>query len=177
MPFLKPEIITQAFAIIPGMRIVDFGCGSGYWTLELARHAGKHGKVYALDIQESTLAAVRSRVKSTGQENSIETAQINLEKLQSTKLADKAIDFILASNILFQISNKHALAMEAARILKHRGSIAVVDWDMSEALLGPSPLQKISRQDMEILFKNANLYLEKEFDAGSHHYGLLFRKI
>ena len=60
MPFLHPSIASQYLEILPGMRIADFGCGSGHWTIILARAVGPSGKVFAVDVQETALEATRS---------------------------------------------------------------------------------------------------------------------
>jgi len=54
--FLNPKsIIKEHLTIKPGMVAVDFGCGSGGWTIPLAELL-EHGRVYAVDILEEPLS-------------------------------------------------------------------------------------------------------------------------
>ena len=68
---------------------------------------------------------------------------------------------------------KDSILNEAKRVLKKTGKIVVIEWDNSEPL-GPQSDYRISKEDLKELAKNVSLVLEKEFTAGSSHYGLVF---
>ena len=40
---------------MPGMKIMDIGCGPGFFTLPMAELTGKDGLVIAVDIQDEML--------------------------------------------------------------------------------------------------------------------------
>lgn len=175
MPFLHPDIAIKNLDIIPGMRIADFGCGAGHWTVALARLAGAGGRVYAFDVQESALESTRSLARSARLQN-IETVRANLEIPGSSALRDGSVDMVLLCNILFQAEQKDVIAAEATRIIKSGGRAVVVEWDETDSLAGPPVRQRVTRQTAEQLFTSSGLRFEKEFNTGSHHYGLIFRK-
>lgn len=179
MPFLHPSIVTQYLEILPGMRMADFGCGSGHWAVILARAVGSSGKVFAVDIQESALEATRAQARFARLQN-IETIRANVEIPGGTMLKDSAVDAVVISNMLFQANEKENVVGEAARIIKPGGRVFLVDWDTSTELttssFGPPLAQRVTRQDAEKLFQAKGFRFEKEFNAGSHHYGLVFRK-
>lgn len=175
MSFLQPEIAVNAFDLLPGMQVADFGCGTGHWALALAKKVGRGGTVYAFDIQPSALEALRSRAKLEHIQH-IEAVQSDLEAATGSKLKEGAVDFVLFSNILFQAQKPEAIIQEARRILKKGARAAVIEWDNEGILTGPPPRARISRQKTETLFQDAGFTFEKEFSAGSHHYGLIFKK-
>lgn len=175
MPFLHPTTTTQSLEILPGMRIVDFGCGSGHWAVNLAKATGPAGKVFAIDIQEAALEATRSQAKMAHL-STIETICADLETPGATTLAEASVDVVMISNMLFQADEKTVILTEAARILKPRGRVFLIEWDETGSLAGPPAPQRISRQAAEQLFSKEDLRMEKEFNAGTHHYGLIFRK-
>lgn len=70
--YIKNRI--RKLGIRPGMTIVDYGCGPGRYTIPFAERTGERGKVYAIDIHELALAAVR-RKAAQKRLNNIETAQ------------------------------------------------------------------------------------------------------
>lgn len=175
MPFLHPSIASDSLDILPGMRIADFGCGSGHWAVALARAVGPAGKIFAIDIQEPALEATRSQARHAHIQN-IETIRKDLEAPGATALKDATVDAVMISNMLFQAAKKQSVAAEAARILKPRGRVFLIEWDKDTSLVGPPASQRVSRQDAERLFGAEGLRFEKEFNAGSHHYGLIFRK-
>ena len=63
---------------------------------------------------------------------------------------------------------------EAERTLKKNGKILVVDWK-KEASLGPKE-GKISAEEVKKIAKDLGLKLKEEIEAGSYHYGLVFKK-
>jgi ubiquinone/menaquinone biosynthesis C-methylase UbiE len=122
MSFLYPETTVSSLDIIPGMRIADFGCGSGHWAITLAKAVGPSGTIIAIDVQESALEATRSAARHAHREN-VETLRADLEAPGSTMLADASVDAVLISNMLFQADEKLIIAEEAARIVKPGGRV------------------------------------------------------
>lgn len=175
MAFLNPETTVKSLGILPGMRVADFGCGSGHWVLVLAHAVGPGGKIFAIDIQTNVLEALQSRVQ-TAHLTTIETICTNLEKPHSTALKDLSLDAVLISNMLFQAHEKTNVVMEAARVVKPGGRIFLIEWDNTESPIGPPLSQRVSRSEAERIMDHVGLHFEKEFAAGSYHYGLIFRK-
>jgi ubiquinone/menaquinone biosynthesis C-methylase UbiE len=175
MSFVNPEKIVSSLDLTPGAQVADFGAGSGHWAVALSKLIGSSGKVYAVDVKKESLAAIRSHAKLLNI-NTIETIWADLETPRSTTLKDQSIDLVLISNVLFQVEKKEALLQEAWRIIKSGGKLAIVEWDETESLQALPTLQRVPRQEIERMLQTIGFQFGKEFAAGSHHYGLLFRK-
>jgi ubiquinone/menaquinone biosynthesis C-methylase UbiE len=173
--FLDPEKIIEHIDILPGMRIADFGSGHGYYTIPFAKRVGDKGKVYALDVQEAAVEAVRSHARLNRLAN-VEARRVNLEADHATGLHDNTVDMVFIANILFQAEDKPALAREAHRILTPSGAAAVIEWQKSGDPLGPPPSLRVSPQETEKLMIEAGFTKERDFDAGAWHYGIIFKK-
>lgn len=173
--FLEPERIVQYFGLEPGDHIADFGAGHGYFTIPMARVAGGDGKVYAIDIQKSVLEVIKARAKLEHLLN-IETIWADLDLPRGSKLKDDFLEFVLIANILFQSEQKETLFGEVYRVLRPKGRFALIEWDETPAPLGP-PLQlRVKKEVVKQFASQAGLLFDREFEAGSHHYGLLFVK-
>ena len=48
-----------------GMKVLDIGCGPGFFSIEMARLVGKSGKVIALDLQEGMLRKLSNKIQGT----------------------------------------------------------------------------------------------------------------
>jgi len=168
--FLNPQEVLNELKIEGEMIAADFGSGSGGWAIPLAKRL-KFGKVYAIDILEEPLSALKSKAEIQKVYN-IETINSNVEK--GIKLPDLSCDLVLLTNLLFQIEDKKRVLTEAKRVLKKGGKILVVDW-LPEALQGPRE-GRVSPDEVKKIAKNLNLKLEKEFRTGIYHYGLIFIK-
>lgn len=174
--FLEPERIVRYFGLERGDHAADFGAGHGYFTIPMARAVGGDGRVYALDIQKAALDIIRSKARIEHLLN-IDLIWTDLDMPRGSKLKDKFLDFVLISNILFQMENKERLFEEAFRALREKGALAVVEWDETPTPLGPALGLRVKKADAMRLAKDAGFEeLDREFEAGSHHYGLLFRK-
>ncbi|MDI6602525.1 MAG: class I SAM-dependent methyltransferase [Patescibacteria group bacterium] len=168
--FLNPSEVLKKLKLRKNMIAADFGCGSGGWTIPLAKIL-KEGKVYAIDILEEPLSALRTKVKIEKLFN-IEIRKANLEK--GTTLLSDSCDLILMTNLLFECEDKKQVLEEGKRILKPGGEILVVDW-IKDNPLTPE-IEWVDFEEIKKIAEELNLKLEKEFEAGAYHYGLIFKK-
>jgi len=53
---------VQKSGVREGHTVLDFGCGSGHFTVATAKIVGEKGKVYALDIHPLAVEAVEKTV-------------------------------------------------------------------------------------------------------------------
>ncbi len=173
--FLEPERIVKNLGLEKGDHVADFGAGHGYFTIPLAKTVGGDGKVYAIDIQKPVLDIIRSRAKLDHLLN-IETVWADLDQPGGSKIKEKYLDLVMIANILFQAENKAGLFHEASRILHEKGRLAVIEWGQTSTSLGPPPAMLIKKEQVKRWAADAGLVADREFEAGSHHYGLLFKK-
>ncbi|MBI2640680.1 MAG: methyltransferase domain-containing protein [Candidatus Sungbacteria bacterium] len=173
--FLEPERIVRYFDLKPGDHVADFGAGHGFFTIPMARAVGGDGKVYAVDVQKSVLDIIRARAKLENLLN-IEPIWADLDEPRGSKLKDKFLDLVVIANILFQAEKKDAIFREAHRILREGGRLAVVEWDETPTPMGPPLTLRVKKDAAKSWAVGVGFELEKEFEAGSHHYGLLFHK-
>jgi len=149
----------------------EFGCGAAHFALDLAKKLSK-GTVYALDIQEEKLSALRGKVALEKLHN-VRTILCDLENEQGSTLHTGSLDVILIPNVLFQSENRTAIMKEAQRVLKKGGELLVIDWQKQgsfhkETIVSPDEIKKIAQ--------TLGLRLKKERGAGEYHYALFFVK-
>ena len=63
--FSQPEKNIEQFAVDPGMKVVDLGSGAGFYTLFLAEHVGKTGKVTPTAILEPIMIGDKQVSRAT----------------------------------------------------------------------------------------------------------------
>jgi ubiquinone/menaquinone biosynthesis C-methylase UbiE len=59
-PLIAPAELAQ------GHTVVDYGCGPGHLSMELARRVGPSGQIWSLDINREFLQRTRDRADAEG---------------------------------------------------------------------------------------------------------------
>lgn len=172
--FLNPEQVLENWDIRPGEKIADFGCGPGFYSIPLGQKVGQNGKVYAFDIRPEALEATRSKVKLFHLFN-VEPTRANLEAARGSGIIDYGVDKVLIANILFQADDQNAVIEEALRIIRPGGSLLVIEWNDNDPQ-HPIPSSTVNKAEIKSVILSKGLSLVKEFNAGSHHYCLIFIK-
>lgn len=173
--FFDPQVACTQMGVCPGMSIADFGSGSGEIAIKMAKVVGEKGTITALDVMTSALESVQAKAKHEGLQN-IVPVRANLEIVGGSKLADSSQDGVFLANILWQSQKKSEVLAEAARVLKHNGTLAAIEWKKDAKGLGPPDELRISQEDLQALIKGAGLTFVSIFAGGDFHYGLLAKK-
>ncbi len=173
---IDPFKVLEEAGVRAGMKVADFGCGTlGHYVFPAAQLVGPDGKVYAIDILKSVLNGVESRIKLESASN-VETLWGDLERPNGINLPDGALDVGLLINNLFLSKQREALVKECARMVKSGGRMVVIDWKPTGVSFGPEPGSRVSAEQAQKLAEGAGLVLEKPFEPGKYHFGLLFKK-
>lgn len=173
--FMDPQKIVDSFGIDKGNIVADFGSGAGYFTLPLARAAAEKGKVFAVDILPSALEVVGKKASMENLTN-IELVQADLEKENSTKIAEATVDFVVISNLLFQLENKANIFREAKRVLKSGGKLVVIDWAAGKIILGPPEENRVTADQIQLAAMVCGFKQIKQWYPDAYHYSFIFMK-
>ncbi|MFA5023081.1 MAG: methyltransferase domain-containing protein [Candidatus Paceibacterota bacterium] len=176
MAFADPLANLQQVNLTPGMTVVDFGAGSGAYTIPAARLVAPEGRVYAVEIQKDLLETIKKAAEAEHLGGNVNLIWGDVEQQGGVGLADNLADIVIISNVLFQARSMYTLALEAKRILKQGGRIMVIDWEGSFDNLGPKAEDIISADEVKKTFGSTGLTFLSDFPAGEHHYGLIFSK-
>jgi ubiquinone/menaquinone biosynthesis C-methylase UbiE len=173
--FMDADRVVMSLGLAPGQKAADFGCGSGFFSLALARAVGPDGRVSAIDVMKEPLESVHARAESAGLKN-IDFIRADLEVAGGTKLADGSQDCVLMKNILFQSRKKGEIIAEAARVLKTGGKLAVIDWAKGRGGFGPPDELRSSPEDIKTLCASAGLKPGTDMPVDGYHFGFIVLK-
>lgn len=97
-----------------GQTAIDLGCGPGFFTLGLAKLAGKDGRVFAVDIQQKAIEIVTEKTKDTVYEKTVLPV---LGDGSCIPVKDRA-DFILSFWMLHEVPDKKSFLEEIVSLMK-----------------------------------------------------------
>ena len=157
------ELESQAFEVLErlginrGQIVLDFGCGSGTYTIPAAKIVGEQGRVYALDKDRKALDELMRKAKLAGLKN-IERTDTSGEL--RIDLTDESVDIVLLFDVFHpyyfpQADDRKSLLNEIYRIMKPSAFISV--W--------PKHMESEAKNEIE----SADFYLETEYSGTLIH--------
>lgn len=130
---LEQAILTQA-GLRPGMKVLDLACGPGIVSCLLARMVGE-GEVLGLDLSPELIKEAEAAAGHHGLAN-LSFRQGNVYGLE---LEDASFDFIYARFLFQHLEQPQKALVEARRVLKPGGILAIADVDDGWLCLHPEP--------------------------------------
>lgn len=137
--------------------VIDFGAGTGYYTLHLAKI---FEKVYAVDLSWEMLEILKEKLEKEG--------ITNVELIQSSSLPNIKSDLIFLSNVLHELSNPMKFLKKASKFGKY---ILIVDWKKEKTPFGPLYEHRISKKEAAKMM--SEFFRVESFEIYNHHYVLL----
>ena len=125
---------VDALPLSPAMRVLDAGCGSGFYTGLLADRLDVHGEVVGLDTNAAYLkiarvAVCRPRCKATFQLGELAALQDQLGHY----------DLVWCAQSLYSLPEPIAALRQMADLLKPGGVVAVLENDTLHEVMLPWP--------------------------------------
>jgi ubiquinone/menaquinone biosynthesis C-methylase UbiE len=173
-----PQKNISEMGFVPGQKVADFGSGAGHYTYALSKILGSDGLVIAVDVKKEVLTSLKNQAIREGI-NNIEVVWGDIEKLGGTGLKSSSVDGVILSNILFQLTDKTGAINEASRILIPGGKLGIVEWSELSFINGiknEGEKMIVTIDSAVQLIESLGFKKEKTFEAGDHHYGLIFKK-
>ena len=113
--YLDPGEVLGMYGVNGGMTLLDVGCGTGLFTVEMARMLGDNGQVHAIDVQPSMIERTRARVAGAGVAHMV---QLHHGGVYDLPFADDTIDLAVLISTLGEVPDKPAALSELRRVLK-----------------------------------------------------------
>ena len=116
-----PYKALEAAGLEPGQRVLEVGCGPGFFTVPAARMVGEAGTVCALDISPLALKRVQGKVDEAG----VGKVETLLADAAQTGLPDGSFDLVFVFGLGHPVGEMEGILVELHRLLKPGGVLAV----------------------------------------------------
>jgi ubiquinone/menaquinone biosynthesis C-methylase UbiE len=140
-----------------GMIVLDFGCGPGFFTVDLARLVGASGRVIAADLQQGMLDKLSWKIQGTELQ-----ARISLHKCKTDKIGlSEKVDFLLAFYMVHELPDQDRFFNELKAVLKTKGQVLIVEPPFH---VSKSAFEKTIRKAQNsgfVLTEKPNVFLSK----------------
>jgi ubiquinone/menaquinone biosynthesis C-methylase UbiE len=117
----RPDRLAERY-VKPGDRVLDFGCGPGFFTREFATRVGDTGMVIAADLQEEMLDILREKLEPEGLMPRIRTHRCDPDSLGLPADLNGTFDTAFAIFVVHEVPDPAKLFREIAMLLKSGGT-------------------------------------------------------
>jgi len=121
----RRRLVRAALGAAPGERVLDLGCGPGFYCAELLEEVGADGSIFGLDSSPQMLGLAARRCE--GHDN-VKFAEADATALP---VADAGFDAALCVQVLEYVPDVSAVLAELHRVLRPGGRVVVWDVDWS----------------------------------------------
>ena len=120
----RRRLVRSALGAAPGERILDVGCGPGFYCAELVEEVGPDGSILGVDSSPQMLALAERRCEAHDNVAFAEGAATALP------VEDEAFDAALCVQVLEYMPDVPAVLAELHRALRPGGRVVLwdVDW-------------------------------------------------
>jgi arsenite methyltransferase len=120
----RRELVRAALGARAGDRVLDVGCGPGFYVSELVEVVGREGLVAGVDVSADMLAVAAKRAQ--GHDN----VEFHEADATSLPVADASFDRAIAVQVLEYVRDVPAALAELGRALRPGGRLVLwdVDW-------------------------------------------------
>lgn len=120
--------VLKYIGVSEAQTVLDYGCGSGVFTIPSASRVGQRGIVYAFEARPKLLEQVKEKARKAALSNIV--AVLSDRSKPGIDLLDKSIDIILVYDVMHEIVDQHGLIQELHRVLKDDGVLSVFPMHM-----------------------------------------------
>ena len=120
----RRELVRKALAAVRGDRVLDVGCGPGFYCLELSENVGSSGSVVGVDSSSAMLELARARCAGRDNVGLLE-GEVTVLPVES-----ESFDRAVCVQVLEYVADVDAALAELQRALRPGGRAVVwdVDW-------------------------------------------------
>ncbi|MBA7515545.1 2-methoxy-6-polyprenyl-1,4-benzoquinol methylase, mitochondrial [subsurface metagenome] len=115
--FRNPYKLLKVAGLKLGQKVMEAGCGPGFFTIPAAKIVGEEGFVYAVDVHPLAIEKVKEKTERGG----IKNVTPILANASNTGLPDRSIDLALLFGLQYIADGLVNVISEIHRILKQGG--------------------------------------------------------
>jgi len=118
----RPDRLAERF-VKPGDRVLDFGCGPGFFTREFAKRVGDNGTVFAVDLQKEMLEILQKKLGPEGLLPRIRTHQCEPDTINLPPDLIGTFDAAFTIFVVHEVPDPANLFREIGALLRPGGTL------------------------------------------------------
>lgn len=121
LPIIRnPYKILKRAGLKPGQKVLEVGCGPGFFAIPAAKIVGNEGFVYAIDVHPLAIQRVKNKTDKEGTNN----VKPILANASETGLPDQSINLAFLFGLPYIAGGLENVLTESYRILQPGGTFS-----------------------------------------------------
>lgn len=118
--FKNPYKLLKSAGLKSGQKVLEVGCGPGFFTIPAAKIVRNEGCVYAVDVHPLAIEKVKEKIKREG----IKNVTPILTNASDTGLPDQSVDLAFIFGLRYVAGGLENVLSEIYRILRAGGVLS-----------------------------------------------------
>jgi ubiquinone/menaquinone biosynthesis C-methylase UbiE len=154
LPLVRnPHKLLHGAGLTKGQKVIEVGCGPGFFTIPAARIVGNEGHIYAVDIHPRAVDRVKKKIKKAALTN-VTPLCVNAS---NTGLPDRSIDLAFLFGLRSITGGFESMILELNRVLKPGGILSFERAKKSEKKL----IKEVERGGFAYTEKRGRIFVFK----------------
>jgi ubiquinone/menaquinone biosynthesis C-methylase UbiE len=171
---IDPAKFLALLALTPGAAVLDLGCGPGNYALAVAEAVGSGGGVYAVDLWEEALFKLKEEAAIRGFP---QIRPILADVRGALPLKAGSVNVCLLAMVLHELVGAGAAGgalKEAARLVKSKGTLAIVEFKKMDGPPGPPRHIRLAPEELAELVAPYGFEKRVLEEVGPYTYLMMF---
>ena len=168
------EKVAAELDLQKGTTFLDMACGEGEYAIGFSKIIGDEGLIYAVDLWEDNIKRLIETLSTGGIKN---VKALVADGSKPMPIENDSIDVCLMSTVLhdlIQEKNAEGAIMEAARVLKPHGVLAIIEFKKMDGPPGPPIHIRLRPQEVESIVELFGFNKKAMKEVGAFNYIMTF---
>jgi ubiquinone/menaquinone biosynthesis C-methylase UbiE len=148
------------------MTFMDIGCGYGFFAILAAQIVNESGKVYAVDIDSSSI----NQLKHDALKKGLKNIHTEVGAAEGKIFCRECADIVFYNTVLHDFRDPAKVLRNAKIMLKPTGKMVNIDWKKKPTAFGPSLQIRLSEEQTVNLITQAGFTIASVKDVESDFY-------
>lgn len=121
--WMNVTALIDLLAVAEGDSVADVGCHEGYFSFHLSEKVGRAGRIYAVDVEEYRLDALKEHLR----DRKVTNIEAILGEYDNPKLPENSLDAVIIMDTYHEMEAYNTILSHIKKSLKSTGRLLILE--------------------------------------------------